>query len=140
MLVLSRRPDEKILLPTVPAVIKLISVHAGLARLGIVAPDHVPILRAELCRHTRPTAGPTPPAESLDGTVPNLCHFIRDRLNNLILGLALLRMSLVECDPSVRQTLDGMEEELQALRLAVAEPAERPQVLSEEVLATQTPA
>ena len=50
MLVLSRRPDEKILLPTVPAVIKVISSQAGLVRLGIEAPAHVPIVRAELCR------------------------------------------------------------------------------------------
>ena len=50
MLVLSRRPDEKILLPTIPAVIKIISTQTGLARIGIEAPAHVPILREELCQ------------------------------------------------------------------------------------------
>jgi carbon storage regulator CsrA len=119
MLVLSRRPAEKILLPTVPAVIKVISCQAGLARLGIEAPSHVSILREELCQEgagIKPVAAAAPAL----GDVSNACHFVRDRLNNLILGLTLLRMHLVDCDPAVRKTLDGMEEELQALRLAVA--------------------
>jgi carbon storage regulator len=116
MLVLSRRLDEKILLPTVPAVIKVISSQAGLVRLGIEAPSHVPILREELCRHDRPLA-PTGQAED---PVPNLRHEVRNRLNNLILGLTLLRMQLADCGPVIRNTLEGMEEEMQALRRAVA--------------------
>jgi sRNA-binding carbon storage regulator CsrA len=131
MLVLSRRPDEKILLPTVPAVIKVISSGAGLTRLGIEAPTHVPILRAELCRQDRPPVDPG--AAGAPG--PNLSHFVRDRINNLVLGLTLLRISLVECDPAVRKTLAGMEEELQALRLAVAAlPAEQPGPMKPPVL------
>ena len=59
MLVLSRRPDEKILLPSVPVVIKVISSQAGLTRLGIQAPSHVPILREELCSDG--WAGPADP-------------------------------------------------------------------------------
>lgn len=120
MLVLSRRPDEKILLPTVPAIIKVISSQAGLVRLGIEAPSHVPILREELCRHDRPL---NPTAVSADaGPTPDLQVAVRNRLNNLILGLTLLRMQLVECEPAVRNTLDGIEEELQALRRTVAQP------------------
>jgi carbon storage regulator CsrA len=140
MLVLSRRPDEKILLPTVPAIIKIISSQAGLTRLGIEAPAHVPILREELCRQGRPPIKPAAAAPVGD-PVGNLSHFVRDRLNNLVLGLTLLRMSLVDADPAVRKTLDGMEEELQALRLAVAAmPAEQAGPRSEEVLAAQVPA
>src|SRR5262245_42419647 len=63
MLVLSRRPDEKILLPSVPALIKVISSQAGLVRLGIEAPSHVPILREELVS-SRPGL---PPAEAPSG-------------------------------------------------------------------------
>ena len=121
MLVLSRRPDEKILLPSVPALIKVISSQAGLVRLGIEAPSHVPILREELVA-SRPGL---PPAEA--PSVPEqatLRHFVRNRLNNLILGLTLLRMQLGECDAAVQKTLEGLEEELQALRRQVAAPAE----------------
>jgi carbon storage regulator CsrA len=128
MLVLSRRPDEKILLPTVPAIIKVISSQAGLVRLGIEAPSSVPILREELCRHDR-AANPAA-VTSDDGPAPHLQLAVRDRLNNLILGLTLLRMHLVECEPVIRNTLDGIEQELQALRQTIAvepgEPADTP--------------
>jgi carbon storage regulator CsrA len=121
MLVLSRRPDEKILLPTVPAILKVISAQAGLVRLGIEAPQHVPILREELCRGDRAAsliATTTEPAEP----VPNLRHAVRNHLNNLILAVTLLRMQLGECDPMVRRTLDGIDAELQGLRGHVAAP------------------
>jgi carbon storage regulator CsrA len=118
MLVLSRRPDEKILLPTVPAVIKVISSQAGLVRLGVEAPSHVPILREELCRSAsaRPRDG-LGPAES-----PTLRHAVRNRLNNLILGMTLLRMQLADQNPEVQKTLAGIEDELQALRSQVVAP------------------
>jgi len=129
MLVLSRRPDEKILLPTVPAVLKVISAQAGLVRLGIEAPAHVPILREELCRGERgiPMAQAVGPTE---GPL-NLLHAVRNHLNNLILGLTLLRMHLVDCDPTVRKTLDGIEEELQMLRRHVASPVAEPSATTE---------
>src|SRR5262249_39107942 len=114
MLVLSRRPDEKILLPSVPAIIKVIASQAGLVRLGLESPSHVPILREELPRQGQPLASTT------DETPTNLRHAVRNRLHNLILGLTLLRMQLSDSNPVVRQTLDGMEEEIQALRRALA--------------------
>jgi hypothetical protein len=126
MLVLSRRPDEKILLPTVPAIIKVISSQASLTRLGIEAPSHVPILRAELCDLDGPAICERTAAEPADGPPSQFHHFVRDRLNNLILGLTLLRMHLVDSDPLVRKVLASMEDELQALRRAVAAaPAEQ---------------
>jgi carbon storage regulator CsrA len=139
MLVLSRRLDEKILLPTVPAIIKVISSQAGLVRLGIEAPSHVPILREELCRGDR--TGVTRPAVPSpgDGPAPNLVA--RNRLNNLLLGLTLLRMQLVECDPVIRKTLDGLEEEVQALRRAVSQSDAQGEAASPEAaLAVNTPA
>jgi sRNA-binding carbon storage regulator CsrA len=129
MLVLSRRPDEKILLPSVPAVIQLISSQAGLARLGIEAPANVPILREELARSGR-AAPSSALLEAAEPGQPSLRHFVRNRMHNLFLGLALLRMQLVDCDPVVRKTLEGLEEELQALRRQVA-PAEVPAALIE---------
>src|SRR5947209_1144647 len=108
MLVLSRRPDEKIVLPTVPAIIKVVNAQSGLVRLGIEAPDHVPILREELCRgeRARPAveaATVTPVDDSLEPR-----YVLRNRLNNVILGLALLRMRLRNCDEEVARNLDGL--------------------------------
>ena len=92
MLVLSRRPEEKILLPTVPAVIKVIAAQSGLVRLGIEAPSHVPILREELFDNDPAALGI---GRSDEGTA-NLRHAVRSRINNLILGLTLLRMELTD--------------------------------------------
>jgi carbon storage regulator CsrA len=117
MLVLSRRPEEKILLPTAPAVIKVIAAQASMVRLGIEAPAHVPILREELCVGER---GITLPGDSAPADAalcaPQLRYAVRNRLNNLVLGLTLLRMQVGKRDPAVRRTLDGIDAELEALR------------------------
>lgn len=117
MLVLSRRPDEMILLPSVPAVIKVISSGPGVVRLGIEAPSHVPILREELARKD---VGAT--SAQNGGELPvTLSHLIRNRLHNVGLGLALLRIQLgEECSEEVQQVLDGMEQEMETLRRALA--------------------
>jgi carbon storage regulator CsrA len=115
MLVLSRRPEEKVLLPTVPALIKVLSAQAGLVRLGFEAPASVPVLREELMRgeRLRPPGGRPDEVPSPD--VP---------LSNLLLGLTLLRVQLADCDPAVKRTLDGIEAELEALRAAIEARAE----------------
>ena len=137
MLVLSRRPDEKVVLPTVPAVIKIISSQAGLVRLGIEAPSHVTILREELT-HPEKGAGRRPAAPEPAGAeaATGLCHAARNRLNNLILGLTLLRMELADCGPAVRKTLGGIEEEVQALRRLLKAGSDGP---AEPVVATEAP-
>jgi carbon storage regulator len=114
MLVLSRRPDEKILLPSVPAVIKVVSAAAGVVRLGIEAPSHVPILREELA-HKGQVAAPARGAVA----PPGLCQAVRNRLHNLGLGLALLRIQLGEGSDEIREVLDGLEQQMDALRLAL---------------------
>jgi carbon storage regulator CsrA len=125
MLVLSRRPDEKIVLPTVPAVLKVISSQSGLVRIGIKAPPYVPILREELCRGQKaPSLCDAVPRSDLLSPPPDVRCVVRNCLNNLVLGLTLLRMHLVECHPAVRPTLEGMEKELQALHHLLAAPAE----------------
>jgi carbon storage regulator CsrA len=48
MLVLSRKPNEKVLFPTINTAVRVVSIKGGTVRLGIEAPPEVPILRAEL--------------------------------------------------------------------------------------------
>lgn len=48
MLVLSRRVDEAIVLPTLDITIKVLSVRPGKVRIGIEGPPHVGIWREEL--------------------------------------------------------------------------------------------
>lgn len=109
MLVLSRRLDEKILLPTVPAVIKVISSQAGLVRLGIEAPPDVPILREELASQEAALARPQ--AED-----PGSRHRLRDRLRSLTRRMKVLREQLADAASGVHKTLDAAEEDLRALR------------------------
>jgi carbon storage regulator CsrA len=47
MLVLSRKPDEKLMIGA-DITIKVLSVRGGVVKLGIEAPPHVRILRGEL--------------------------------------------------------------------------------------------
>src|SRR5262245_3042751 len=115
MLVLSRRPEEKILLPSVPAVIKVISAAAGVVRLGIEAPPNVPILREE-ARNKSPREPEPAPAEA----PADLRQAVRGRVRELGLGLALLRLQLSDCSGAVRQTLDDMQREIEALCRSVA--------------------
>ena len=48
MLVLSRRPNEKVLFPSINTAVQVLSIKGGTVRLGIEAPPEVTILRAEL--------------------------------------------------------------------------------------------
>jgi carbon storage regulator len=119
MLVLTRRTDEKIVLPTVPAVIKVVATQAGAVRLGIEAPGHVPILREELCQGEE--AGPVPCATLEEGDrAPGPAadeHALCRRVNALLRGLAALRARLPKrAGAAVREAIDELEAEAKALR------------------------
>ena len=49
MLVLSRRLDEKVFFPEFNITVEVLAVNGSTVRLGIEAPPHVTVLRAELC-------------------------------------------------------------------------------------------
>ena len=53
MLVLARQLNQRIVLPTVPATIEVVSIKPGNVRLGIDAPPEVTILREEVLRRGR---------------------------------------------------------------------------------------
>jgi carbon storage regulator len=64
VLILSRRPNEKIVLPGLNVTIEVLSVKGNTVRLGITAPDGVHIVREELLE------GPSKAAPARRG----LCH------------------------------------------------------------------
>ncbi|MFO0930776.1 MAG: carbon storage regulator [Gemmataceae bacterium] len=105
MLVLSRRQAETIVLPTVPATIKILAAHNGVTRLGIDAPPHVPILRAELT-----AAEPIGAAEKYPAAVG------RDQFAHLLHMVERLRHTPEAADPAVARTLKRIQAELCALR------------------------
>ena len=64
MLVLSRRLNERIVLPGLNVTIEVVSIKGNSVRLGITAPDGVTILREELLDG---------PADAIPGR-RRLCH------------------------------------------------------------------
>ena len=68
MLVLTRRPHEKIVLPGLHVTITVVAVKGGAVRIGIEAPADVRVLREELLDQTQ--------AAAVQGrnAVNHLCH------------------------------------------------------------------
>lgn len=64
MLVLSRRENERVVLPSINTSIQVVRISGSTVRLGIDAPDNLPVFREELLRK----AGADAPAE--DGSEP----------------------------------------------------------------------
>ena len=60
MLVLSRKIDQKILIPSLDATIQIVAIRGNTVRIGIQAPPDVTILRAELLEDA--PVEPTPAA------------------------------------------------------------------------------
>jgi carbon storage regulator CsrA len=79
MLVLSRRPNEKVLFPTLGVTVEITSVSRNVVRLGIDAPASVPILREEIAA-----------AENVPATKPKPAnHRLRNRLHTATLAVHL---------------------------------------------------
>ncbi len=119
MLVLSRRPGEKIVFPAIDTTVQLISVKGGVVRLGIDAPDHIAVFREEVFQRD----GLQLPAGSAGRTSEKqLLHFLNNRLNASSIGLALLRRQLeLGLSGEMAGTLDKLDESLRTLQQRVAD-------------------
>ena len=96
MLVLSRRPNEKILLPAANVTVEVVSIKHGTVRLGIAAPRDVAVWREELWNKAgQPQASLAAADQSgPEAAMRDLRHLVRNRLNVAAIGLALLRRQL----------------------------------------------
>jgi carbon storage regulator CsrA len=115
MLVLTRKPHEKITLPTVGATIEVVRIKGGAVRLGINAPPDVPVLRAELA------AREIPLPQQGDGVGERRFRGqVAVRLKTVAMGLALLRLQL-DAGPldEAYATLTQLQYDLRLLRLGV---------------------
>jgi carbon storage regulator CsrA len=121
MLVLSRRPHERILFPGLEAAVQVVSIRSGVVRLGIEAPPHVTVLREEVHRRQSAQEKGQNPASgrpvSGEKQLRELNHEVRNQLNTMALGLALLRRQLQAARPAdVEATLQTIEQSLETLR------------------------
>src|SRR2546426_438488 len=119
MLVLSRRVDEKIVIPCIRAAIKVVAVKPGAVRLGIEAPRQVAVLRDEVYDSSlqpRGAAVMQPGATDTEAEFADVRHAFRNRLNNISLGLALLHRQLqAGMTPSIQATFDRLSKECQSI-------------------------
>jgi two-component system OmpR family response regulator len=138
MLVLSRRPNQKVLFPGVGASVQVVSVKGNVVRLGIDAPPGVAVFREELVAQGGPA--PAPPPAPAAGLPRELAHALRNRVSAAAVGLALLRKQReLGLDRDCDATLDRLDREVEAMRQqvegaapaapALAAPARRRKVL-----------
>jgi len=83
MLVLSRRVNERVILPDINTSITLVESRPGTSRLGVDAPETIKIIREEIM-----------PADQVFGSLLNakqVAHKLRNRLNSGTTGLTLIR-------------------------------------------------
>jgi carbon storage regulator CsrA len=92
MLVLSRRPDQRIDFPALGISVEVLRVSGKNVRLGIKAPPEIRVVRNEIADSE--LYGNPPGSNKLS---PDVIHSIRNRLNAAVLGLHLLQRQ-VECD------------------------------------------
>lgn len=95
MLVLSRRPGQKVVFPGLGISVEVMRSQGSVTRLGIEAPDHVPILREEVLDRDATlvlSADMTAAAESPMERARR--HDLKNKLNQLTLKLQLLQRQL----------------------------------------------
>jgi carbon storage regulator CsrA len=125
MLVLSRKFNETILLPTVGAAIHVLGIRRKVVSLGIDAPQDLPVLRAELANGEAPSQrGESQPqhAAAADIGKPPLQRPLPDRLQDVALGLGLCRLELNSGKlEEAGATLAALQAQVQSWRLELNE-------------------
>jgi carbon storage regulator CsrA len=94
MLVLSRRPSQKLVFPAIQTTVHVVAVKPGVVRLGIDAPGHVRVFREELWERKVFQAENCVSQTLPESTANELMHLLNNRLNATTVGLALLRKQL----------------------------------------------
>jgi len=117
MLVLSRKSNEKVVIPSINTVLQIVSIKAGTVRLGIDAPRDVEVFREEVLGQYTREEGEDAAGKELARLLSRLLHRINNRLNGTSIGLALLRRQLdLGMTGEMTATLDKVEHELGGLK------------------------
>lgn len=125
MLVLSRKLHEKIVFPGLGASVEVVGMKGNAVRLGVQAPPEMIVLREELQGATSAAgrAEASRPKEA-DAQARELNHFINNRLNAAVIGLALLRKQAEQgLTDQMGGAIQRIEREIEALRQRFGGPA-----------------
>lgn len=121
MLVLSRKLNEKILLPGTHTAIQIVGIKPGVVRLGIDAPPEVVVLREEIPDRTSewtPRSNPSAPVP--EDKLKAVGDLAANRLRMARSELAILRRQLQEgLLHEAETTLDKLDDDIRALRQRV---------------------
>jgi len=93
MLVLSRRPGQKVVFPSLGVTIEVLRAGGSVTKLGVEAPDDVPVMRDEVLARQAAAADPAP-SEAPSAEDRSRRHAWRNKLNSLMLKLQLLQIQL----------------------------------------------
>jgi carbon storage regulator CsrA len=122
MLVLSRRLNEKVCLPSIGASIQVVDIKCGSVRLGIQAPPDVVILREELAQRAAEWQTVSPlPAEQLEDK-SQFCQALLTRFSTAYQGMGLARLQMdAGLLEEARATLTRLQDDFRLLRYGIAE-------------------
>ena len=121
MLVLSRRPNEKILFPSIGISVEIVQTKGNTVRVGIEAPEDIRILRGELENHESPNslmqlsqATISNTSNTADYNETECVEFVR-RIEEIELALALAqnqrRQGLSEhADVALEQAIERLQQ------------------------------
>jgi carbon storage regulator CsrA len=126
MLVLTRRPNEKLVFPGTNTTVQVVGIKAGAVRLGIDAPPNVEVWREELLATARTPAAGAAYGEKMPAPIRALERLVEKRLGIVGQGLGVLRAQLAAAPGSdALVTLGEVEAELELLRERVRAEAGR---------------
>jgi carbon storage regulator CsrA len=125
MLVLSRKLNEKILLPGTHTAIQVVGIKPGVVRLGIDAPPDVLVLREEIPDRNSEWAKRQRATVEGEGKLKAVGDLAALRLKLARADLAVLRRQLqAGLLHEAESTLDKLDEEIKALRQRVEKETE----------------
>jgi carbon storage regulator CsrA len=127
MLVLSRKLNEKILLPGTHTAIQVIGIKPGVVRLGIEAPPEVVVLREEVPNRTTEWEPPVVAVPARAEKLTAVGELAAQRLKMARGELAVLRRQLqAGLLEEAEVTLEKLDDEIRALRQRVQQETEHP--------------
>jgi len=131
MLVLSRGQNDRVVFPTLGISVEIIRVAGKKVRLGIEAPEEIPVHRHEVCERIQAKAAAGEEDEQVlkfpeakKSCMARLNHDTRNRLNTAALGLHLLHRKLENGDlTDAESTIFTIFNELKAIENLLEEPS-----------------
>jgi carbon storage regulator CsrA len=115
MLVLTRRPHERVLIPAILTSIEVTAIKPGLVRLGVEAPEEVTVLREEVYLRGEPVPCRLPEAAGAEARLVQLEVLLRQRLQAVLRTASLARRQSLEGPAGAPATLTLLEDEVRAL-------------------------